>query len=98
MDSSLDKCNRNCNVLSPKYVFRKTQDINVKVFNVTRNKNEAKNMAIHNLCDSNSIVQYVIQIDNGIIKHVNLSVKIIVHAKKIIVGFLEHVFVRIASI
>ena len=98
MDSSLDKCNRNCNVLSPKYVFRKTQDINVKVFNVTRNKNEAKNMAIHNLCDSNSIVQYVIQIDNGIIKHVNLSVEIIVHAKKIIVGFLEHVFVRIASI
>ena len=46
----------------------------------------------------NSIVQYVIQIKSKIIKHVNVNVKIIVHAKKIIVGILAHVFVRIASI
>ena len=45
----------------------------------------------------NSIVQHVIQIKNGIIKYVNMSVKIVVHVKKIKVGNLAHVFVRIAS-
>ena len=47
---------------------------------------------------ANSIVQRVIQSKNGIIKHVNLNVKIIVSAKMIIVGILAHIFVRIASI
>ena len=35
---------------------------------------------------------------NGIIKHVNVDVKIIESAKKIVVEILAHVFVRIASI
>ena len=65
-----------------------------------RNKDEAKAMTEHISCDckANSIVQHVIQIKNGIIKHVNMNVKIIVSAKKIIVGILIHVFVRIVSI
>ena len=50
------------------------------------------------IVNANSIVQYVIQIKNGRMKHANISVKIIVNAKKIIVGILAHVFVRIASI
>ena len=48
--------------------------------------------------NANSIVQYVIQIKNGIIKLVNMNVKIIVHAKKVLVGIVARVFVRIASI
>ena len=52
---------------------------------------------IHVTVNANSIVQYVIQIKNGVIKHVNMNVKIIVSPKKIIVGILVHVFVRIAS-
>ena len=40
-----------------------------------------------------SLIVHLIQIKNGIIKHVNASVKMIVHAKKIIVGILAHVFV-----
>ena len=48
--------------------------------------------------NAKSIVQYVIQIKNGIIKHVNVNIKIIVHAKKIIVGIHAHVIVRIVSI
>ena len=98
---ALDKCNGNCNVLSPKIcVPKKTKGINVKVFNMITNKHEAKRMTKHILCDynSNSTVQHVIQIKNGIIKHVNVNVKIIVSAKEIIVGILAHVFVRIASI
>ena len=39
----------------------------------------------HVIVKANLIVQHVIQIKNGIMKHVNMSVKIIVHAKKIIV-------------
>ena len=43
-------------------------------------------------------MQYVIQIKNGIIKHANVNVKIIVRAEKIIVWILTHVFVRKVSI
>ena len=44
----------------------------------------------HISCDgnANSIVQHVIQIKNGINKHVNVSVKLMVSAKNIIVGIL----------
>ena len=57
-------------------------------------------MAKHISCDlnTNSIAQQVIQIKNGIIKYVNVNVKIIISATNIIVGNLAGVFVRIASI
>ena len=49
---SLDKCSESCNVLSPKIcVPKKTKDINVKVFNMMANKNEAKTMTKHISCD-----------------------------------------------
>ena len=50
------------------------------------------------IANANSILQNVIQIKNERIRHASVSVKIIVHAKRIIVGILAHVFVRIASI
>ena len=49
------------------------------------------------IVNANSIVQDVIEIKNGITKHANVNAKIIVLAKKIIVGILAHVFVRIVS-
>ena len=49
------------------------------------------------IVNENSIVQCVIQIKNGTIEHVNFNVKINVCAKKIIVGILAHVFVRIVK-
>ena len=49
---SLDKCNGSCNVLSSKIcVPKETKDINVKVFNVITNKNDAKTIAKHISCD-----------------------------------------------
>ena len=49
---SLVKCSGSCNVLSPKIcVPKETKDINVKVFNMIPNKNEAKVMAKHISCD-----------------------------------------------
>ena len=50
------------------------------------------------IVNANSLVQHVIQIKNGIIKHVNANVKIIVSAKKVIVRSMAHVFVRIVNI
>ena len=54
---------------------KKAKDINVKAFNIITNKNVIVN--------ANSIVQHVIQIKNGILKHVNVSVKITISAKKL---------------
>ena len=49
---SLNKCTGSCNVLSPKiWAPKETKNINVKVFNMIRNKNEAKAMAEHISCD-----------------------------------------------
>ena len=45
--------------------------------------------------DANSIVQDVIQIKNGIMINVNVSLTPIARAEKIIVGILAHVFVKI---
>ena len=52
----------------------------------------------HVIVNANSIVEHVIQIKKGIIKHVNVNVKIIVLLKKIIVVILAQVFARIVSI
>ena len=60
------------------------------------NNDEVKAMRENVLCST--VVQHVIQIKNEIIKHVIVNVKIIVNAKKVIIGILSHVFVRIVSI
>ena len=49
------------------------------------------------IANANSIVQHVIQKKNGIIKHVNVNVKVIKSVKKILLGILAHVFVRIVN-
>ena len=54
------------------------------------NKNEGKTMAykicfiFHATENSNSIVQHLLQIKSGIMKHVNVNVKTILSAKAII--------------
>ena len=37
----------------------------------------------HVIANANAIVQHVIQIKNGIMKHVNVNVKIIISAKRL---------------
>ena len=89
---SLNKFTGSYNDLSPKIcVPNKAKDINIKAFNMITSK-------IHVIVNANSIVQYLIQIKNGIIKHVNVNVKIILRAKKLIFGILAHVFLIIVSI
>ena len=52
----------------------------------------------HVIVSTNSIVQLAIQIKNGIMISSGASIKSIVRAKKIIVRFLAHVYVRKANI
>ena len=82
----------------------KIKDINIKVFNMITNKNEAKTIKKHILCDckckfNNTTCNSNQNWDN---KTCQCECKNIVHAKKVIVGILAfgilHVFVRIASI
>ena len=90
---SLDKCSWSCNFSSPKIcVPSKTKDINAKAFNMITNENEAKAMTKDISCNFKFklILQPVIQIKSGIIKHVNVNVKIIESAKKAIGGILAH--------
>ena len=49
------------------------------------------------ILNANSILRHVIQTKNGIMKHSNVRVTIIVSAKKIIVEILANVFVRNAN-
>ena len=48
--------------------------------------------------NASSIVQLAIQIKNGILKHVNANVKIIVSAGRIIVGVLAHILSKMVII
>ena len=50
------------------------------------------------IVNANSMVYHILRIKNGIMKQVNVSAKVIVHAKKIIVGILAHVFVKMMII
>ena len=84
---SLDKCSGICNSLddlSTKiYVPSKTNDVNVKIFKMITIRNEAKTLVRHISYDvnANPIVKHLIQIKNGTIKYIDVSVKNIVHAK-----------------
>ena len=85
---NLSKCTGNCNALSPKIcVPKEIKDINVKAFDMITNKYEARAMTEHISC----ACKFKFNITtcnshkNGIIKHANVNVKIIVNVKKIIV-------------
>ena len=50
------------------------------------------------IINPNFMIQHMIEIKNGLMTNVNMSVKNIVLAKKIIAGILLHVFMSIVSI
>ena len=55
-------------------------------------------LPLHNTANANSTVQHVIQVKNGIMINVSISVKSMMRAKQDIVGILAHVFVRTLDI
>ena len=63
-----------------KYVLNETKSVHFTVFNMIARINEARTL-IHVLVNANSITQDVIQIKKKIMKHVNVSIKIIEREK-----------------
>ena len=63
-----------------KYVLNKTKSVHFTLFNMITRINEARTL-IHVLVNANSIAQDVIQIKKRIMKHVNVSIKIIERTK-----------------
>ena len=53
---------------------------------------------INAIVNTNSIVQHVTQIKNGIMKDANMSVKIVIITEKIKVWTLADLFMKLASI
>ena len=87
---NLDRCVRSCNTLNDLSnrlcVPDKTQDLNLNVFNmITKKKNESKTLTKQISC-------------NCVCKFRSSKCNLIKHAKKIIVGILLHVFVKMVSI
>ena len=101
---SLDKYSRSCNAaddLSTKICIpSKTKDVNVKAFNTITRTNEAKIMVKHISwdckCKFNSTTCNLNQKWNN--ETCQFECKNYCTCKKIIVGILKHVFVRIANI
>ena len=80
---------------------KETKDINVKAFYTITNKHEAKTITKHISCDckckfNSATCNLNLKWNNK--KHVNVNLKIIITAIKIIVVILAHVFARIANI
>ena len=86
---SWSKCNGGCNVLTSIIsVPKETKHINVKAFNMITNGHEAKTMEKYVSCGckckfNTSVLLYITQIKNGILKPVNPSIKHIVYAKRL---------------
>ena len=99
---SLNKCIWSCNTtddLSTKLcVPSKTNDVNVKRFNIITRIHETKTLVKHISCGCKCMVQLAIQIKIRIMINVNASVKNMIHAKKIMDGTVAHVFARMESI
>ena len=89
---SIGKYSRSCNSWSAKIcILKETKDVKVKAFDIIANKNEAKAMEniFHMIVNAVSLKQYVIQMKNGITKHVNVNVKNTVHTRNSIVWILS---------
>ena len=94
---SLGNCSGSCNVADEfsikTCVPSKTKDVYVKVFYMITRTNKAKTLIKPSLCDCKGkfIIQHVIQIKNAMMKHVSVSVRVIVRTKMILVRILRYV-------
>ena len=78
----------------------KTEDLNTHVFNMIPGKNESKILTkdISCKCTCRFDEKNVIQINSGTSINVDVSIKNVVYVKKIILGILVHVVVKMENI
>ena len=93
----LGRCTGSCHELC---VPNKTKDLNLSVFNLITGINEWKTLT--NIYYANVNVDLmegnVIQINGGITINVNVNVKNVIYVKKIMLGILLHVIVKMEKI
>ena len=100
----LDRCVGSCNTLNDLSnkvcVPNKTEDLNLSVFDMITGTNESKTLAKHLPCECKCRFdgKNVIEINGGIMTHVDVTAKRIIYAKKIMFGILLHVIMIMENI
>ena len=100
----LDKCVGSCNTLNDLSnkvcVPNKTEDLSIHIFNMITGKNESKVSTKDVSCECKCRFdgKNVIQINGGITKNVDVSVKKVMYVKKIIFAILLHVIAKMENI
>ena len=81
-------------------VPNKTEDLNLRMFNMITGVNESKMLTKHISCECKCRLdrKNVIQINGAITINVDVSVKNIMYVKRSIFGILLHVVVKMESI
>ena len=98
----LDKCIGSCNTLNDLSdtvcVANKTEDLNIHVFNMITGKMNQNLYYINANVNVHLMEKNVIQINGGMTTDVYVSVKTIMHVKKILFGILLHVVAKMENI
>ena len=78
----------------------KTEDLNLSMFNMTTRINESKTLTNHISCECKCKFERkkVIQTNCGIMINVDVSVKNTIYVKRIMLGILLHVIVKMKNI
>ena len=78
-----------------------TEDLNLGEFNMIKGINESKTLTKHISCECkckyDMTEQIVIQINDGIMINANVSVKKLMYLKKIMLGILLHVILKMEN-
>ena len=100
LDRFAGSCNTINDLSNKVCVPNKTEHLNLNVFNMIIGINESKTLTKHILCKSKCKLmrQDISQINGGIIINIDVSVKNIIHVKKIMFGILLIVAVGMENI
>ena len=102
MAVKLDKCIGSCNTLNDLSntvcVANKTEDLNIHVFNTITGKMNQNLYYINENVNVHLMEKNVIQINGGMTTDVYVSVKTVMHVKKILFGILLDVVAKMENI
>ena len=82
-------------------VSNKTEDLTLSVFNMITGINESRTLTDHTSCECKGKFdekKNAIQINGGVMRNVDVSVKKLMYVKKIMFGILLHVIVKMENI
>ena len=100
LDRWVGSCNTLNNLFSKVCIPDKIEDLNLSASNLITGINESKTLTKHISCkcNVNLMEQNVSQINDGITINVDVNVKNTIYVKKIMLGILLHVVVKMGNI